>query len=59
MMNTESKVQQRYAAAAQTPETAFCCRAGCDFRYPEAIQDQVIDKAYRCAGPCGGGGEYC
>ena len=59
MMNTESKAQQRCAVAAQTPEAAFFCRPGCDFCYPEVVQDQVIDKNYGCAGLCGGGGEYC
>lgn len=50
-MNTETNVQQRYAAAAHAPEAALCCPVDYDPRFLEAIPAEVIEKDYGCGDP--------
>jgi arsenite methyltransferase len=50
-MNTETNVQERYAAAASTPEAALCCPVAYDPRYLDAIPAEVIEKDYGCGDP--------
>jgi len=47
----ESKVKQRYAAAAQTPEAALCCPIQYDPQYLNIIPEEVIQKDYGCGDP--------
>ena len=50
-MNTETNVQERYTAAASTPEAALCCPVAYDPRYLDAIPAEVIEKDYGCGDP--------
>lgn len=50
-MNTESTVQERYAAAARATERTLCCPVDYDPRYLDAIPAEVIEKDYGCGDP--------
>src|SRR6266571_2124877 len=51
VMNHESAVKQRYAAAAQVAEPALCCAVEYDRQYLKVIPEEVIRKDYGCGDP--------
>lgn len=51
MLDTESAVRDRYAAAAQQREAELCCPVDYDRQYLEVIPQEVIDRDYGCGDP--------
>ncbi len=50
-MKTETAVQERYAAAAKSPQAALCCPIEYDPRYLSVIPQEVVEKDYGCGDP--------
>src|SRR6185437_9998097 len=51
MINSESAVKQRYAAAAKTTESTLCCPIDYDPGHLQVIPEEVIEKDYGCGDP--------
>ncbi len=51
ILNPETNVKQRYAAAAHLPEAALCCPINYDPQYLKIIPAEVIEKDYGCGDP--------
>ncbi len=49
--SAEHATRDRYAAAANAPESALCCPVDYDPRYLENIPREVIEKDYGCGDP--------
>ncbi len=50
-MRTETKVKNRYAAAAKAPEAALCCPVEYNKDLLKIIPQEVIEKDYGCGDP--------
>jgi arsenite methyltransferase len=50
-ISPEAAVRERYATAAQTPDTALCCPVDYQPRYLKAIPAEVLEKDYGCGDP--------
>jgi ubiquinone/menaquinone biosynthesis C-methylase UbiE len=47
----DAAVRERYAAAAQVPESALCCPVDYDPQYLHVIPQEVLDRDYGCGDP--------
>jgi arsenite methyltransferase len=51
VLNVEQAVRERYAAGAQSTETALCCPVDYNPQYLAALPQEIVEKDYGCGDP--------